>query len=202
VNFAKSGRRHALSRGAKAIYHDAPSPITTDTAVALMKLHPVASDTLPSVPAGTPKIIVDAAALQKIIRRSLANGSTPGPSKWTGEMIADISDSPCLLGVRLLVQDLINGDIPRGDVRHQLLASRLVPIAKSDGGVRPIAMGEAIFKLAALYAISLIHQVIKSVFPCIQLGGGYSGRSRDRGAQDPGRATSGRAECYAQTGHI
>jgi len=176
VAFAKSGRRHALSRGSKSMYHADPAPIDTHTVHRLAQLHPLSSGDIPALPEVADIRVVDPDELAKVIKTMLANGSSPGVSKWTGEMIASLIETPsCLKGLAMLTQDIINGDIPR-DAREILLSSRLVPIAKSDGGLRPIAMGESFYKLAALYVLNGFDaDHMRAIFPEVQLGVGVAG---------------------------
>ena len=55
---------------------------------------------------------VDTEALAKTISQRLKNGAAPGPSGWTGELIAPLVDDPeCLDGLGALVADIINGDL-------------------------------------------------------------------------------------------
>jgi hypothetical protein len=55
--------------------------------------------------------------------RKVANGSAPGPSGWTGELIkALVGDADCLAGLVALVEDIINGDLD-DSARKYLLSS-------------------------------------------------------------------------------
>ena len=59
----------------------------------------------------------------------------------------------CRLGIIALLRDIINGDLP-DDARQLLLASRLVALTKpSSDGYRPIAVGEQLYRLAAIVAV-------------------------------------------------
>jgi len=53
----------------------------------------------------------------------------------------------------------------------------LIPVLKPNGSIRPVAMGEILYKTAALYAISLIKDELPKLFPRIQLGVSVSGGS-------------------------
>ena len=90
----------------------------------------------------------------------MANGSAPGRSGWTGDLLRAIGDDPhCLEGITSLVTMILNGEV-RGRAREVLLTSVLVGIGKPKGGVRPIAIGEVFYKLAALYALRTIRDDI------------------------------------------
>src|ERR1700734_2964527 len=74
--------------------------------------------------------------------RKVANGSAPGPSGWTGELIkALVGDADCLAGLVALVEDIINGDLD-DSARKFLLSSSLIASEKDSGGFRPIAIGD------------------------------------------------------------
>ena len=100
--------------------------------------------------------------------KALANGSSPAGSGWTGDLLKALSDdSDCLEGICTLIKDMINGILP-DSCRSLLLASVLVGAKKPKGGTRPIAMGEAFYKLAGLYSLSLVRSDIPSIMEPIQ----------------------------------
>ena len=78
-------------------------------------------------------------------------------------------------GLAAVINDICNGVIVDESLRCRLLASRLVPITKPSGGIRPIAIGEVICKLAILYSMSLCFSsdVYEKLFPEIQERVGY-----------------------------
>ena len=55
------------------------------------------------------------------------------------------------------------------------MASLLIPGAKDDGGVRPIAISECFYKLASMYAMALVGDSLPAIFEPIQLGVGAKG---------------------------
>jgi hypothetical protein len=79
---------------------------------------------------------------------SLPKGSAAGPSGWTFELItAAINGRPTGPVAALLVemaQQAVAGTLC---CRNLLTASRLIGLLKPDGGVRPIAIGEALYRL-------------------------------------------------------
>jgi hypothetical protein len=111
----------------------------------------------------------------KLALRKLDNGSAPGLSGWTGSLLRAISrNQSCLEGLACIVQDICNG-VFVGATRQRLLRSRLIPIPKKSGSVRPIAIGECLYRLAALYSLSLLD--LSRCCPTIQLGVGQRGGS-------------------------
>ena len=101
-------------------------------------------------------ITVDKDDLSMLVKRRLRNGSAPGYSGWTGELIrALVDDDECLHGLCVLVEDIANGNLTAPE-RDYVLPSSLLPARKADMGVRPIAMREAFFKLAGLYCLTRV----------------------------------------------
>ena len=101
---------------------------------------------------------VDRDALKNIVKRELANGSAPGRSGWTGDLIkALVDDEQCLDGLVALTMAIANGRI-QGRAKAALLCSVLVGLEKPGGGTRPIAMGEVFYKLASTCMLRLINE--------------------------------------------
>jgi hypothetical protein len=113
--------------------------------------------------------------LVKLIDTKLKNGSSPGPFGWTGELLGTlVGDSECSQGLAVLVEDMINGNLGP-QARSYLMASRLIPLGKEGGGVRPIAINETFYKLATHYVLSLVKPILPDIFEPIQLGIGARG---------------------------
>ncbi len=110
----------------------------------LNELHPPADGPTPTLPLDAPTIQqVDLGVLSKLIRSSLANGSAPGGSGWTGDLLLALRDDhDCLVAMGLLVKDIINGTLT-GRARDLLVTCVLFAVKKPSGAPRPIAMGEA-----------------------------------------------------------
>ena len=95
---------------------------------------------------------VDADWFLGILQR-LPQGTASGLGGWTYEHIraAGLHSQRTRDAMRGFVNDLRSGDIPH---RHLLLASRLIALEKPQGGVRPIAIGEAFLRLPSICALS------------------------------------------------
>ena len=76
--------------------------------------------------------------------------------------------------MRGFVNDLLSGDIPHC---HLLLASRLIALEKPQGGVRPIAIGEAFLHLSSICALSTAQNAADLLAP-LKIGVGISGGVR------------------------
>ena len=97
------------------------------TIESLRKLHPPSSGhRCPNLPDAAPRIHVDGIVLSALVSRKVANGSAPGPSGWTGELVkALVGDADCLAGLVTLVEDIVNGDLDES-ARKFLLSSSLI----------------------------------------------------------------------------
>ena len=93
---------------------------------------------------------VDLDVLARIVKKSLANGSSPAGSGWTGDLLKPlVSDKECLAGLGCLVRDIASGTLP-DSCRSLLLSSILIAVDKDSGGKRPVAMGECFYNLTDL----------------------------------------------------
>jgi hypothetical protein len=76
-----------ISRAAKALTLEGLAPIDAHSCKALAALHPRASDPIPPLPDSASYITIDKLDLYKIAKERLNNGSSPGYSGWTSELI-------------------------------------------------------------------------------------------------------------------
>ena len=143
----------------------------------LKRLHPPVPSNreTPPLPANAPVISVppnDTFAAQ--VRR-LDNGSSSGPSGMGGNHLKSlIASEGCLRGLAQMVQDLANGFLPEA-AKRLVLASRLVALRKPNGGVRPIAVGEVIWKLTAIHLLQPCRSELASELQPTQMGVGVPG---------------------------
>ena len=89
-----------LSRTTRVLFQQGLAPLDNKTLDDLETLHPPASDPVPPLPDNAPRLqLVDTVVLARIIRRSIANGSAPAGSGWTGDVLnASIDDCDCSFG--------------------------------------------------------------------------------------------------------
>ena len=145
----------------------------TDTLIRDMcNLHPKGPDAnaLPGLPADAPRTVITTKQVASTVRR-LATGASPGPSGWTADLLLPLlEDDVCLRGLTRLINDIVNGNF---DQRGQdfLTASWLIGIPKpGKKGVRPIAMGEVFYKIAATITVANCKLAIGEYLAPIQLG--------------------------------
>jgi hypothetical protein len=99
----------------------------------------------------------------------LLRGAAGGPSGWTYEhnLAATSADAATFQAVLAFVNLVVSGDLP--DVA-ELLNPALIGLQNSGGrGLRPIAIGEAWYQLAALCALECCPDTGASLAP-LQLG--------------------------------
>ena len=168
-------------RAVRAISSTSPLIDTSnpDKLMLLQRLHPLPlphNSVLPVLSADVPSVVVgDDEGLVKIICQ-MANGAAPGPSGWTAEMVRVLTeDADCFTGLAMLIQDISNGALP-DSVKPFLLPSILIGIDKNAGAsVRPIAIGEIFYRIAAYRGQLVVQKVAQSILQPIQLGVGISG---------------------------
>ena len=181
---AKAARRaqylveRNLIRKAAQVLHSTASivDLRSDTAQQeMLRLHPLpppTSTAIPTMPTSAPlTVLEDDEHLRRLLRRA-DNGTAAGPSGWTGNMLSSLAQSDiCRLGILALLRDIINGDVP-DEARELLLASRLVALSKPNGGCRPIAVGEQLYRLAAIVATSRVCEAAAPLLAPHQYGVG------------------------------
>jgi hypothetical protein len=127
-----------------------PTPLAKDTPETLNTLyekHPIGPKNPfgPATPRPGQPITIEAisSAISSINREK-----APGLSGWTRPLL-DIATaslkSPVLAALRLLTDMIRQGTAPGADL---LCASRLIGLEKPNGGVRPIAIGDLIYRVA------------------------------------------------------
>ena len=173
--------RHLVSRASKSLFQPSLAPLVPSTVEKLRALHPpaaVPASSLPSLPESSPRIHVDGKVLADLVKGKVANGSSPGPSGWTGELLLALTGDPdCLAGIVALVEDIINGLLD-DRARSVLLASTLIATEKEAGGVRPIAIGEVFYRVACQYVLHLVRPQVPGLLEPIQFAHSVGGCER------------------------
>jgi hypothetical protein len=142
-----------------------PTPATLET---LREKHPIGVPE-PFRGAGNPRpgqpITTEAVAAAIA---SIGKEKAPGLSGWTRPLLDIVTakpGNPVLAALRLLADMIRQGTAPGS---HLLCASRLIALRKPDGGIRPIAIGDLLYRVA-LKAILTTSFKPGMLLPC-QLG--------------------------------
>jgi hypothetical protein len=165
----------ALNRAGTLVLDDA-------TFEKLEKLHPKPSadgEKIPDLPSEAecgPRDLGDERLIHKTLQ-GLASGAASGASGWTAELMLVLwEDQKCREAITNVIAHLANGNIDKesGDI---LRASLVLPFQKPEDpeGVRPIAMGEVIYKCVGAYMMTKHKDLVKEALPGIQLGVGADG---------------------------
>ena len=113
----------------------------------------------------------DDSAIYRILRQS-NNGSAAGPSGWGGNMVSILADDRrCSSALLRLLQDIANDGITDA-MRSLLLSCDLVAIEKPAGGLRPIAVGELFYRIAATIAVRRVRETAVPILEPHQFGFG------------------------------
>jgi len=99
----------------------------------------------------------------KLWKEKIATGASPGCTGFTGDHgLPLLKDPDCLRGLAYLVELIRNGLL---DLRCKtyLLSCPLIAVPKPHGGVRPIVMGETLYKVAGVHALSEISNLASDI---------------------------------------
>ena len=162
------GKAGNTKRCVEVLTQDGLAAWTDDRINAIRRKHPPASHAAPETPTNAPFNIVDLASLAKLITK-MATFTAAGPSGWTAELLlALLDDKVCMNGITLLVQLIANNDLDQHS-RDLLTCSLLHAIPKSNGDLRPLALGEFFVKAACKYCFDLDAGSFPDIFEPIQL---------------------------------
>ena len=174
VDMAKRGHlqkaMQVLQRG-KPVDVSAPGVLES-----LHEMHAAALGAgLPALPSPLPCPYISPAQFLKAAKQA-ANGAAPGPSGTDCEVVlALLADKQILDAFTEVANRLLHGTL--GDEVSSLLLTRtLVPTSKPDGGIRPISIGDSIYKITGIAALGLVpDEDIRGIFGDTQYAYGRSG---------------------------
>ena len=99
---------------------------------------------------------LDSSLVKDIVLKRMSRAAAPGPDGWTRELLVPIvKDKECLLQLTDLVRRMMSNECSPF-FKARILATMLCPLAKPDGGVRPICPESALLKLASIAAARLL----------------------------------------------
>ena len=186
---ARARRAHSLlrsglaSRAATALVQDALADVDDERVRAqawVLHPQPPAGSVMPELPANAPFVGIEGEdaekRLYKLIQKRLANGSAPGPSGLTGEHLLLVAKHDTNLRVLArMVSYLRNGE-PADELRTYILACRLLLVAKPESSsVRPVAVGDVLFRLASITAAVDVDDDAAELMQPIEFGVGVRG---------------------------
>ena len=169
------------------------APENSHTLQKLRVKHPPAhpSTTIPPVRTPAPEVALDISP--SIVHKAIYSfpaGSAGGPDGLRPQHLKDIisstrdvQESDFLSSLTLFVNQVVAGNVPPA-ARPFFFGTSLLGLTKEDGGVRPIAVGCTLRRLAAKCVTFLIKEEMGALLRPIQLGYGTS-----RGAEAAVHAT-------------
>lgn len=120
---------------------------TEDTVDILLQKHPIGQPLPFNGTNPTPGQVITLNSIQLAIK-SINKEKAPGLSGWTRPLLDTATsnqDSAFMKALRLLTDMIRQGTAPGSAL---LCASRLIPLSKKDGGIRPIAIGDMLYRVA------------------------------------------------------
>ena len=147
-----------------------PKCLSDEEIVAKLRdLHPEIPTTF-CLPADAPEVACISPYELREAGRRMAKGAAPGPTGTTDSILRLLLDDEiCCLSLCHMLRDLINGALSK-QTMTRLTRSRLVAIPKANGGVRPIAVGEVILKLAEIVLLQRHEKKLLHIFSPWQYG--------------------------------
>jgi hypothetical protein len=144
------------SRAVRTLYQDTLPEINAQVEAEIIRLHPPLppSSAIPSLPGDAPFVpVLGDDRFIRIWRRKIATGAAPAASGFTGDHgLPLLEDDHCLRGLAALVQMIRNGQL-NDRCRGLLLGCPVIATRKTNGGIRPVTMGETLYKMAAALAL-------------------------------------------------
>lgn len=127
----------------------------------LRNLHPTGTPVDVNVESGSPFIVTPEMIVENLKR--LAGGKSPGPSGWTEELLLQVAgDQDNAIGLAVLVQKIIDGQSVNS--ANLVTDAVIIGLPKPDGGIRPIAMGETILRLAGTILVAKNLKILRAHF--------------------------------------
>jgi hypothetical protein len=162
-----------LSRAARMLTDDSSvMQVTPEVIQSLQDKHPRGDpcQAFGSSPGPSPAPLpADSTILQAL--GSFKRDTAPGISGWTHHLLTLALKRPLVLEmVHTLVGLVLQGSAPG---QSMLCTSRLTPLAKPDGGIRPIAVGELLYRLVV--KVILRHTARPDMLLPFQFGVGSTG---------------------------
>ena len=99
---------------------------------------------------------LNSSLIQDAVMKRMSRAAAPGPDGWTRELLIPlVADKDCLLELTALIRKMLSDECS-STFKARTLSTLLCPIAKPDGGVRPICPESALLKLASIVAMRML----------------------------------------------
>ena len=135
----------------------------------LQQLHPE-GDAIRIPEADFPRTGVVEKSEVRLATEKLSRGASPGPTGLSESMMRLlVDDEESCLSLCHMLRDVINGEVPL-NVRKRLTRCRIIALAKSQNGIRPIAMGDTILKICGAILLQRHENALQNFFSPTQRG--------------------------------
>ena len=147
-----------LRKSSRMLLGNGLAPVDLSTFEKLKQLHPHPKHARNTFPRSSP--MADLKLLNKSLMDSAINNlprdSAPGPSGWTFSMMVNCyNNCPSFkLTLQMFSKVVLSGGRELINIREWITACRLISLAKSDGGIRPIAIGESFTRFVMRWVLS------------------------------------------------
>ena len=161
-----------FARAAAAFSNTQVHALTSEVIQRLHDLHPRGRAVSPIDVATRPTTLFTQDELNAAIR-SFSRETAPGPMGLQISVLRDLLDADALgvlsLSLRTFCLACATGKIP-AEARPSLFGACLTPLMKKDGGVRPIAVGNILRRLAAKLMLARVRADVTTHFEGVQYG--------------------------------
>lgn len=140
-----SNRLNAAFNVVSNLYEETVEKTDEEKIAAIERMHPIEKNSNPFPRVGPPTNNFKIEDIKNVVK-DLKLDNAPGPSAWSNLMLKVAAKSPLFTEFLLLITNQINANTCPG--QQLLCSSRLVCIPKQDK-VRPIAVGETLYRLCA-----------------------------------------------------
>ena len=172
----------SYSRALASLLSHGIAPVNPDTEGMLRRIHPPASP--PVLPADGDLEEEPLQVKKELVAeqaRSFPSGSASGASGFRPQHLKDLLSAPNQTfaeqfqdGLTSVVNAMLAGDIP-SEMADLVASAPLIALNKSDGGVRPIAIGETFRRLASKCCCAVVAADARSLLAPRQVGVGVPG---------------------------
>ena len=176
---ARKLQQGSIGQAARALERSTLAPNNAETVAALKALHPKAYGDTFDIEALTPVsnaqrnavLTLDVDSLQRYIY-SRQRFTAGGPSGWTFECMRDLHEceDTALAALLPIVQDICSFRDITEVTRTRLTDCRLIALQKAGGGIRPIAIGETLYRLAAGVLAQAMSNEVSAFLGPLQFG--------------------------------
>ena len=163
-----------VSKAAKALLQRGLADPSDPAVLAKVReLHPTCDDSMPLCPPGAP-VIISREQIRAQLKKMSAKGSAPGLSKMSSRHLLPLSEQPNIMNLITHICNRIANAEYSDQMRPFFMDSLGLLPQKPGGGVRPLAIGDTVYRLTAQIVLALDRSQWKEAAGPRQLGAGVT----------------------------